>query len=286
MSSNNKPIHNKVPVYNDALEILFEGRNKAYGAYLLRRTYDKRLSRALLIGILVAALFFGLPLLYANLTSDGKDKADLLELNQVELPKPKEIEKPKPVVPPPPPKKVEPPKVETKKFVPPKIKKDEEVKKEEEIIEQKDLKDVQVADKTQEGIKSEANIPVDPGLGDEGKKEVIVQEKIVEPEIFTVVEQMPTFPGGDAEMIKYLAKNIKYPAIARDNGIEGTVVLEFIVDENGKISEIKERKGLGGGCTQEAIRVVNTMPEWKPGKQNGRPVKVRFNLPIRFRLEG
>ncbi len=278
-------------VYNDALEILFEDRNKDYGAYKLRRNYVKYLRRAVVLGLLFTFLFFAVPIIYAGIKEKLNGKKDkVLDLTQVDLlPPPKKVEEaPKPI-PPPPPKKVEPPKVETKKFVPPKIKEDSKVKKEEEIVEQKELKEVQVSDKTQEGKKVEGNV-ADTGdkedLGDAGAKKVIEPEVKKEPEIFTVVEQMPTFPGGDAEMIKYLSNNIKYPSIARDNGIEGTVVLEFIVDENGKISEIKVKRDIGGGCGAEAIRVVNQMPQWKPGKQNGRPVKVRFNLPVRFKLEG
>jgi protein TonB len=110
----------------------------------------------------------------------------------------------------------------------------------------------------------------------------VVEEK--KPEIFMYVEQMPEFPGGQTELIKYLQKNLRYPAAARENGIEGKVVLQFVVDESGKISDIQTIRDIGGGCAEEAIRVVKNMPPWKPGKQNGNAVKVYFKLPVTFKL--
>ena len=98
------------------------------------------------------------------------------------------------------------------------------------------------------------------------------------------VEQMPEFPGGQTELIKYLQKNLRYPAAARENGIEGKVVLQFVVDETGNISDIQTVRDIGGGCAEEAIRVVKSMPPWKPGKQNGNAVKVYFKLPVTFKL--
>ena len=95
---------------------------------------------------------------------------------------------------------------------------------------------------------------------------------------------MPTFPGGDAALYKYLGKNIKYPPIARENNITGMVVLKFVINEDGSISDIQVLRDIGGGCAEEAIRVVKKMPNWKPGKQRGKAVKVHFNLPVRFTL--
>lgn len=109
-------------------------------------------------------------------------------------------------------------------------------------------------------------------------------EIIAEPVIFTVVEQMPEFPGGNAELFKFLGQNIKYPAMAKDAGIQGIVYLTFVVQEDGSIEEVKSLRGIGGGCTDEALRVVQKMPKWNPGKQRGKAVKVQFNLPVRFIL--
>jgi protein TonB len=105
-----------------------------------------------------------------------------------------------------------------------------------------------------------------------------------EPQIFTIVEEMPSFPGGEAELFKYLNKNVKYPQMAQDAGITGVVYLTFVVDENGKVKDPKVLRGIGGGCDEEAIRVVKSMPAWEPGKQRGKAVRVQYNLPIRFTL--
>jgi protein TonB len=106
-----------------------------------------------------------------------------------------------------------------------------------------------------------------------------------EAEILTFAEQMPDFPGGVEELYRYLGKNIQYPPLARENSIEGKVVLTFVVDKDGKISNIESAgKKLGWGCDEEAIRVVKSMPAWTPGKQNGKPVIVKYTLPIRFQL--
>jgi protein TonB len=111
-----------------------------------------------------------------------------------------------------------------------------------------------------------------------------VEEEVVEEPIFTIVEDMPSFPGGDAALMKYLGQNIKYPSIAKDAGIQGTVYVTFVVDEKGEVNDVKVLRSIGGGCDEEAIRVVESMPKWKPGKQRGKPVKVQYNLPIRFTL--
>ena len=110
------------------------------------------------------------------------------------------------------------------------------------------------------------------------------KEEVVEEQIFTIVEEMPSFPGGEAAMMKYLANSIKYPAIAKDANIQGTVYVTFVVNEKGEVKDVKVLRSIGGGTDEEAIRVVQNMPKWKPGKQRGKPVKVQYNLPIRFTL--
>lgn len=101
---------------------------------------------------------------------------------------------------------------------------------------------------------------------------------------FTIVEEDPSYSGGYEEMQKYLAENIKYPQIARETGIQGTVYLTFIVERNGSVTDVKILRAVGGGCDEEAIRVVENMPKWSPGKQRGKPVRVQFNMPIKFTL--
>jgi protein TonB len=123
----------------------------------------------------------------------------------------------------------------------------------------------------------------------EGEKEIeLPPEPVVDPDegkIFTIVEEMPSFPGGENKLFEYLRNNIKYPPVARENGITGRVYVTFVVDRDGKIKDAKVIRGIGAGCDEEALRVVRTMPDWKVGKQNGRAVQVQYNLPINFTLK-
>lgn len=111
------------------------------------------------------------------------------------------------------------------------------------------------------------------------------EEDIGEAEIFTVVESMPEFPGGMGELMKYLGTSIKYPPLAKESGIQGRVFINFVVEPNGEISNVKILRGIGGGCDEEAVRVVENMPRWKPGKQRGKAVRVSYNLPVKFTLQ-
>jgi len=113
----------------------------------------------------------------------------------------------------------------------------------------------------------------------------VEEEEVVEQEVFTIVEQMPSFPGGDAKMYEYLGKNIKYPQIARESGIQGRVFVNYVVEPDGSVSNVKVLRGIGGGCDEEAMRVVKAMPKWKPGKQRGKAVRVSYTLPVVFKLQ-
>ncbi|NNC86252.1 MAG: energy transducer TonB [Bacteroidia bacterium] len=113
----------------------------------------------------------------------------------------------------------------------------------------------------------------------------IVEEEVEEETIFRVVEQNPSFKGGDAALVKYMQSNIVYPAMARENNISGKVYVEFVVNPDGRVTNAKILKGVGGGCDEEALRVVNKMPKWNPGKQRGKPVKVYCTLPVNFGLK-
>ena len=112
----------------------------------------------------------------------------------------------------------------------------------------------------------------------------VAEESVEEMEIFTVVEDQPNFPGGDEARMIYLKDNIKYPQMARESGIQGTVYITFVVERNGSVTDVKVLRGIGGGCDEEAIRVIENMPKWNPGKQRGKPVRVQFNMPIKFTL--
>ncbi len=115
--------------------------------------------------------------------------------------------------------------------------------------------------------------------------EVDDDEEVEEAQIFTVVESMPSFPGGDKARIRFLNENIEYPKMARESGIQGRVYVTFVVERNGLVTDVKILRGIGGGCDEEAIRVVKAMPKWIPGKQRGKPVRVQFTLPIKFTLQ-
>ncbi|MDO5315559.1 MAG: energy transducer TonB [bacterium] len=112
-----------------------------------------------------------------------------------------------------------------------------------------------------------------------------VEEEVVEQEIFKIVEEMPAFPGGEAKLMEYVAKNVKYPQIARETGVQGRVYVNFVVEPDGSVSNVSVLRGIGGGCDEEAIRVVKSMPKWKPGKQRGKAVRVSYMLPVNFKLQ-
>lgn len=113
----------------------------------------------------------------------------------------------------------------------------------------------------------------------------VEEEEVSETEVFTIVEEMPAYPGGDAKLYEYLGKNIKYPQIARESGIQGRVFVNFVVEPDGSVSNVKVMRGIGGGCDEEAVRVIKTMPKWKPGKQRGKAVRVTYTIPVVFKLQ-
>lgn len=113
----------------------------------------------------------------------------------------------------------------------------------------------------------------------------IEEEEVVEQEIFQIVEEMPSFPGGEQKLLEYVAKNTKYPQIARESGIQGRVFISFVVETDGSISNVKVLRGIGGGCDEEAVRVIKSLPKWKPGKQRGKAVRVSYQIPVMFKLQ-
>jgi len=113
----------------------------------------------------------------------------------------------------------------------------------------------------------------------------VEEEDVQEQHIFTVVEDKPSFPGGEGALMKFLSAHIDYPALAKESGIQGRVFINFVVEPDGSIDHVKVLRGIGGGCDEEAVRVVKSMPKWIPGKQRGKPVRVSFNLPVKFTLE-
>lgn len=262
----------------DILDLVFEGRNKEYGAYNLRKTYNKRITRALIITASVAFLAIGGSLLASNIKGKKDGKVKLSEITLAEV---KQEEK-KIIPPPPPPPKVEPPKVEMKQFTPPIIKKDEEVEK--PPPPQEELKDAKIDVVNQEGIKDD-NIAT-PVVIDEGKQ--IVEEKKPDDEnkIFDKVEIEAKFPGGDGKWRQYLERNCN-AQVATDAGApEGTytTVVQFVVDKEGNISDVKSMTNHGYGMEEEAVRVIKKGPNWTPAVQNGRQVKAYRKQPITFQV--
>lgn len=261
----------------DYLDILFEGRNKRYGGYELRKRYQRRAGIAGLISVLVVGGLFA--------SSMYRAKEPVAEapppIKDVKLADPPPVDPKKP--PPPPPVQPPPPVKPTVKFTPPVIKKNEEVKEEEKPEPPKPDKPEVVGPKTTPGS-GDPNA-IDPGLNtNPGNGKGPIGDPPPEDKIFTSVEQLPEFPGGMAALQKYLANNIRYPQVAREEGIQGKVYLQFVVDKDGSVTNINIQRDIGGGCGKEAVRVVSGMPKWRAGKQNGQAVKVYYTLPVNFRL--
>lgn len=264
-------------------DMVFATRNKAYGAYSLRKEYPSIVTRALLIGGVVFVLATLAPTIINALTPAEKDNTAMVEVDLMKLPPPP-IDPNEPPPPPPPP--VEVPKVNTVKFLPPEVKPDEEVPEETPPPAVEELKEAVAAEKTQEGDPNAEEVIVAPEASTGPTKvEAAVEAAPKEEEVFTVVEQNPEPQGGFPALNAYLGKNLRYPAAATRANISGKVFVSFVVNTDGSIQDVQVLKGLGFGTDEEAMRVVKSMPKWKPGKQSGRPVRVKFNLPIAFTLE-
>jgi protein TonB len=269
----------KVNIFADEwCNLVFEKRNQNYGAYLLRKLSSKRHLIALIIGVSVFTLGCLAPVIVRVMVPERKEKdVSVRVLTDIKLDKPKEqVDELIKELPPPPALK------NVIKFTAPVIKADAEVSDEEEPKTQQEVVESKAAIGTINFDKgtNDANA-VMPDAMPTQDQQIVEQE--VEP--YKFVEQMPDYPGGQEELYKYLQKNIRYPEMARSNGIQGTVYVQFVVNKYGKIKDAKVLRGIGGGCDEEAIRVVMGMPDWKPGKQNGLAVPVYFNLPVKFTLQ-
>jgi len=263
----------------DILDILFDGRNKQYGAYDLRKTYSKRITYAL-VGTMVICLLLVVGSIIANSTKKSKAEIVIAEVNLENV---KEEKKPEPPPPPPPPKQ-EPPKVEMAKFTPPKIVKDEEVKPDEEIKEVEKLEDTKIGTINQEGAKDDGIVapPVEKGSG---VVEAPKQEEDYD-KVFTVVQIAAEFPGGLPAWTKYLERNLNRELPVENGAPPGkyTVVVSFIVSKTGDISDVTAENDPGYGTKAEAIRVITKGPKWKPAVQNGRNVIYRHKQSITFQV--
>ena len=274
-----------IDLINDGwVDIVFEGKNQTYGAYQLRKETGKRnvysILMMLAIGVIIAVIVAVKGVVENAMKQDVAIETDV-ELSKLAQKKEAKVERKEPV-------KVE---VEQKvvekvkssvKFTAPEIKKDDEVKPEDEIKSQDDLAKTNTAIGTFD-VKGN-----DEEAGEVLKaKEVIADEKPKEEEtkVFDVVEQMPEFPGGQAALLKWISDNIKYPAIAEENGIQGRVVCTFVVERDGSVTDVQVARSIDPSLDKEAVRVLKKMPKWIPGKQNGSAVRVKYTVPVTFRLQ-
>ncbi|KAA6347064.1 hypothetical protein EZS27_005475 [termite gut metagenome] len=257
-------------------DLIFKDKNKVYGAYVMRKESAKRHNWAMLIVAVVAFVGFTLPRLIELAIPEKKEEmtevTSFVELEQPEV-KQQERMKPVEVLPPPPALK------SSIKFTAPVIKKDEEVREDDELKSQEELNQTKMAISIAD-VKGndEAN-----GQDIADLKFVVTQKEEEKP--YQVVEQMPAFPGGIEELMKFISNNMKYPTISQENGIQGRVICRFVVSNNGTVQDIQIIRSLDPYCDKEAIRVLKLLPKFIPGKQNGRNVPVYFTLPVVFRLQ-
>ncbi|WP_234733766.1 energy transducer TonB [Tellurirhabdus bombi] len=260
-------------------DIVFEHRNKAYGAYDLRQHYGRHTRTALWMGIVLFVGALAIPSLIDQL-KPAEQEVYMDEVKFEQLPPPEKTETP-PIVTPPPAQQVEVPQV---RDLPPLV--TAEAPDETTVPTVDDLEKAAPSDKTVEGDPNAGEMIEAPSTAAGPtvvEKAIEVEKKEEEPLLF--VEQQPEFPGGPAAMYEWLSKNMKYPPAAARSNISGKVYLSFVVNADGSIVDEQVTKGIGFGCDEEALRVVKKMPKWRPGKQSGRPVRVKFNLPIVFALE-
>ena len=269
-------------ISNAWCDLVFEGRNQNYGAYRLRKGTSKRNVLSIVIVLIAAVVIFS-AIAIKNVIEANQRVAvtTAVELSKIDAPKKKAKVEKAPV-------KIEQPKQVERvkssiKFTAPVIKKDEEVKPEEEMKNQDDLQ------KTKTTIGA-FNVVGNDDIGGEVLK---AKEEIAQPEppkeeeskVFDVVEEQPSFPGGQGALMQWLSDNIKYPVIAAENGIQGRVIVQFVVSKTGSISNVNVVRGVDPSLDKEAVRVVKAMPNWTPGKQNGTTVNVRYTLPVTFKLQ-
>jgi len=252
-------------------ELVFKTKNHEYGAYELRKNSSKRHLRALIMASIIFVFLVSAPILLRQILPKTIEKnVSVRTLTDIKIDKPKEDEIIKEIPPPPPVRN-------TIKFIPPVIKPDELVAEEEQPLLQKEVIEAKAA---------VSNVAFDKGTDDVTAPVATVNNQITEEtdQPFFIVEQMPQFPGGEREMKKFITLNLRYPALAAQMGVSGTVIVNFVVDRDGKITRVKVFRGIGGGCDEEAVRVVSKMPAWSPGKQGGRAVLVSYTLPLKFML--
>ena len=272
-------------------DLVFEGKNKEFGAYVLRAQSDKRHNKAMLITVIGVIVILILSFAYGKYNDYRMEQKEqelkLLAEQQAMAALTEEQEQP-----------------EEEEEVQQRVEEQKPEVLPEEVLNTMKATEIAIADDNEvvEEIKSQDEIKesqtaigstnFDKGTDDinvvrEYKDEVIVEEKKPEPEqVFQSVEQMPKFPGGDAELMKFIQEHLRYPTMAAENNIQGRVVVQFVVTKNGSIGEVKVIRSRDQDLDKEAVRVVKSLPNFIPGRMNGQPVNVWYTLPINFKLQG
>ena len=270
-------------------DIVFEGKNQEFGAYEMRKNSDARHNKAMIVVVIIIGILFLIPLLINTVLPKAEERpedvteqamvnlADAVEEEEQIEEEQQRYEEPEPEVLP---EEV----LNTVKVTELAIVDDDKVKAEDEIKNQDDLKETTTAFGQSDFDKGTD----DRNVVREHKDEIVVEEKkpVEENKVFTAVEQMPQFPGGESALMQYISKNIKYPPVAMENGIQGRVVVQFVVTKTGKIGEVKIARGKDPDLDKEAMRVVKSLPDFIPGKMTGQAVNVWYNLPYKFKLQG
>ena len=280
----------KIDLYDPKwVDMVFAGKNKEYGAYQLRKGTSGRNIKALLILVIAAALvggFLAWKVIEQKQAEEQQAYMEAMELAKLQQQAKKEEKKKEPVKPKIEPKKEIPVARETQKFTAPVIKKDELVKEENQVKQMDKLDDkVAVGTENKEGVKDRTVEAVRNDIAVAAPPPPPAPKPEVATKVFDVVEEMPSFPGGQGALMQYLASNIKYPVVAQENGVQGRVIVSFVVERDGSISDVKVARSVDPSLDREAQRVVKSMPKWKPGKQNGSAVRVKYTVPVVFRLQ-
>jgi protein TonB len=256
------------------IDVVFTGRNKAYGAYELRRNNPKNTNRALLFGVIFFVFVISIKTIINKIEGFIPKAPEKVKITDITLaPPPADPKK----IPPPPPPEPPKPKVDQVKFPPPVVKPDNEVKENPPTV--KELQTADPGPTTQKG-NPDAEIRIDEPVGNSDQKAVTEDVN----KIFSAVEIQPEFPGGMDKFYAFLGKTIRYPAVDRENNTQGRVIVQFVVERDGSLTDIKALRGPSQTLQDEAIRALKSSPKWHPGIQNNRPVRVQYTVPVNFTL--
>ena len=280
----------KIDLYDPKwVDMVFAGKNKEYGAYQLRKGTSGRNIKSLLILVIAAALvggFLAWKVIEQKQAEEQQAYMEAMELAKLQQQAKKEEKKKEPVKPKVEMKKEIPVARETQKFTAPVIKKDELVKEENQVKQMDKLDDkVAVGTENKEGVKDRTVEAVRSEIAVAAPPPPPAPKPEVATKVFDVVEEMPSFPGGNGALMSYLNGNTKYPVVAQENGVQGKVIISFVVERDGSISDVKVARSVDPSLDREAQRVVKSMPKWTPGKQNGQTVRVKYTVPVVFRLQ-